>query len=28
MQLKHELAAGLFTTTYAAMPGFEKQLVL
>lgn len=27
-QLKHALSAGLFTATYAAIPGFEKQLVL
>ncbi|WP_431113093.1 helix-turn-helix domain-containing protein [Variovorax paradoxus] len=27
-QLKQALSAGLFTATYAAMPGFEKQLVL
>ncbi|WP_354328586.1 helix-turn-helix domain-containing protein [Variovorax paradoxus] len=27
-QLKRALSAGLFTATYAAMPGFEKQLVL
>jgi hypothetical protein len=28
MQLKHGLSAGLFTTTYAAIPGFQKQLVV